>query len=117
MEFYVLYYENGRGGIAVSIDDGDHVILANGKILYTHHTVWEECAEDYEDLLSPIQKEAVERARKAWEERKDVDEVISAFRRDRLKAERRTPQKGKPEKKIQVPEGALVVMSELERPR
>ena len=53
----LTYYENGRGGIAVSIDDGETVFVKTGRRLPLDESIWEEAEEVLE--LSDVQAAAV----------------------------------------------------------
>jgi len=83
-----LYYENGRGGVAVSLDAGEFVIVKTGrKLLLTQVPLWEESHEDLEHLLSPEQVAALEKARAAPPPT-EMGGLVNTFRKRRLQQER-----------------------------
>lgn len=66
LEEGILFFQNGKGGFAVSVNSGDTAILSNGKeISLGGKTIWVEAEDEMlaEASLSPVQKEAVERIR------------------------------------------------------
>lgn len=107
----IIFYENGRGGVALSVDGGQLILLANGKILPAEDTVWEVSYEDVEAKLTPVQRDALEEARKA-PPLDELGEVLAEARRDRIRARKNSLQTPRPIPKV--PEGALVVVSDFE---
>ena len=57
MDIPPLYYRNRAGAIAVSVDDGDTLVLPNGRTIEVN-AMWEETDPD-EGALSEPQREAV----------------------------------------------------------
>ena len=104
--FEVLYYTNGRGGAAISLDGGEHVILKNGRKLLQEDTIWVESDVDEAGPLSEIQEQAIsdERARRAAlsEDASQLDDIVSAYRKRRLREGVRNPtqQPKKPNRKL-----------------
>lgn len=66
LEEDIIFYQNGKGGTAVSVNGGDTAILANGKeISLTSKTAWVEAEDDFaaEESLSEAQRSAVDKVR------------------------------------------------------
>ena len=97
MSFEILYYTNGRGGSAVSVDGGEHVVVSTGRSLLLVDTpVWEEANEE-DCVLSPKQQQAVQEAVAEWEaqseEQAELSEIVLNYRKRRLIDAKRHPTK------------------------
>jgi len=94
-ELEVLFYENGRGGVAVSVDGGEHVVISTGRTLLLADTAWEESGEEPWDDLTEPQKAAIVEARERLlsmnEAQSDLDEIVLNYRKRRLHEARRSP--------------------------
>lgn len=95
MSFEILYYTNGRGGSAVSVDGGEHVVVVTGRSLLLVDTpVWEE-ADEEDCTLSPEQEAAVQEAVAEWEsqtaEQTELSEIVLSYRKRRLLDAKRNP--------------------------
>ena len=102
----ILFFSNGRGGVALSVDAGETVMIANGRTLDPRKTVWEETGEDVEDQLSDLQQAYLRDARSVV--LSDVERLIRQHRRQRLaESHLYIPEKVR----VHVPEDALVVKS------
>jgi len=112
MKLDIFYYENPRGGVAVSVDDGEHLVIPSGRVLLAEDTVWDEVSSDLESKLTAAQAEVLRQAREDFAAMGDIDLMVEAFRRRRLSEEQRNPVYKAPGKHRQLPESALVVMSE-----
>ncbi len=116
-ELEVLYYSNGHGGVAISVDGGEYVIVRTGRRLLLSETKWEEADEDEVGLLSPEQETAiddVERERAAMTPEQSVmSEIVLNYRRRRLREAQINPT-AKPEKpKREVDPSVMVEYSDL----
>lgn len=95
MSLEILYYTNGRGGSAVSVDGGEHVVVATGRSLLLVDTpVWEE-ADEEDCTLSSEQEAAVQEAVAEWEsqtaEQTELSEIVLSYRKRRLLDAKRNP--------------------------
>jgi len=110
----ILYYGNGRGGAAVSLDDGITVIVATGRTLdRTGVPMWEETdLEDIEALLTEPQKKAIQdyRNRPPLTPLQEMAERLR--RKTALRLRRENAQPNSHTYLGQLGEEALVVMSE-----
>lgn len=111
-ELQIIFYANGRGGVAVSVDEGETLVLADGRVLPAGSTIWKEALDDeVEDRLSPVQRARVEQVR-AKPPARGMEAVVEQYRADRLRVSRQFAQ---PDPEFpEVPEGALVVKSEFD---
>ncbi len=50
----IVYYTNGKGGVAFSDDDGATVVVPSGRRI-DMTPVWEECSDDLEGELNTLQ--------------------------------------------------------------
>ena len=83
----IIYYTNNRGGYALSVDQGEYLMLADGRTITVHGTIWEECGAEAEDHLSPQQKEALREALETPQD--EMDQITAKYRRARLEARAR----------------------------
>ena len=108
----IIFYTNGRGGVAVSVDRGDSLILANGRNIQAAETVWEETDEDVEARLTDVQKQAVTEVR-SRPELDGMDKIVYGYTRARQNIQRNDmPLPGR--KPPVLSEDAVVVVSDLE---
>lgn len=56
----IIYYETAKGLVAVSLDEGETIILPSGKTMPPTE-MWEESPIDLKDKLNALQLEAVEK--------------------------------------------------------
>lgn len=111
-ELQITFYSNGRGRVAVSVDDGENLVLADGRKILHAGTIWREALdEDVEDRLSPEQRRVVTEVR-ARPPARGMAAVAEQYRADRLSTARHYAQPD-PEP-VEVPEGALVVKAEFD---
>ncbi len=112
MELEVLFYSNGRGGTAISVDGGEYVIVKTGRRLLLTETSWEEDDEEECGPLSPEQEAAIEAARaeigSLSEKEAGVSEIVLAYRKRRLREAQFSP-KAKPEKPKRVVNPAVMI--------
>lgn len=111
-ELQILFYVNGRGGYAVSVDDGETLFLSSGKTIPQAGTVWQEALdEDVEPRLSAQQRQVVAEVR-ARPPARGVAAITEQYRADRIFASRHYAQPD-PEP-VSVPESALVIKAEFD---
>ncbi len=108
-EIDIIYYTNNRGAYAVSIDQGEYLILADGRQLQVHGTVWEECGAEAEAHLTPLQKDAIQEA--IATPATEMDQITMKYRRARLEARQRAAAE-KPLRKLD--ERSLVVKADFD---
>ena len=107
----LVFFTNGRGGVAISVDGGVHLQIANGKLMAARHTAWEVADEDedeLEDKLSPQQKLVLKMYR-FRPEPTGVDAIVQTYSKGRRRESKHLPGE---QRRTKVPEGAQVVMSE-----
>lgn len=113
MDRTVLYFQNLKGKVAISLNLGESVIIPNGRTISLDHTsAWEEVSEDLEKDLSDIQIKKMEEFlnRPPPGELENMADVLGRGLRD---LDRRT--KAKPlEQRIGIPNSALVVCSDFD---
>lgn len=112
-ETQIIFYQNPRGGYAVSIDGGDTVVLPTGNRIDLVGSVWTEA--DDEDLaeknLSAVQHRALQEVRL----RKNATGIDAILLRSKESKRSLRGYYAKPEAPPPVvPEGALVVKSDFE---
>lgn len=115
-ELEVQFYENGRGGVAISVDGGEHVIIANGRRLLLADTTWEDSDENWEALTEP-QRAAVEEAKVQLaglnEAQSDLDEIVFKYRKRRLREAQRSPTRAPEKPTRELPETVMIEYSDI----
>ena len=100
--FEILYYVNGHGGTAASVDGGEYVVVKTGNMVPQAGTPWEECDEEDCGPFSSEQQALVDRAcakeASRTEEESGLNDVVLAYRKRRLGVAERGP-KPEPEKR------------------
>ena len=86
MEEVLFYYRNRSGLVAVSCDEGDTIILPNGKVM-EHNDFWEDAQEDLRAELTPQQEAALKRA-EARVDNSEMGQIIRKYSRSRKEQER-----------------------------
>ena len=104
----IVYYENGKGGVAISTDAGENLMIANGKTMKAHGTIWQEVSEDLFDQLSDAQKAHLEEAQQTVFSETEI--LARNLRKMRLQLERVSNEK--PVRKLG--EGVMVVKAEFD---
>jgi len=107
----IIYYTTPKGLVAVSLDEGETIILPGGKTMPPTE-VWEEAATDLKDKLTPVQREAVDKFLSS-EEMTDLERIAWKLKQGTRKAAKDYAQKAKPEIP-DVPLDALVESSDPE---
>jgi hypothetical protein len=114
----VIYYSNGQGGTAISVDEGEHVIIANGRWLLASETTWEEEGEDDCGPLSEAQKKAIEEAQAELdamsEAEGELSDIVLAFRKRRMLAESHNPAQSPEKPKRKLNPSVMIEYSDLE---
>ena len=118
MKLEVLYYDNDRGGTAISVDGGEYVIVRTGRRLLLSDTSWEESDVDDCGPLTKIQELAIDEAQAAkaaeTEPETEMSEIVLAHRKRRLQLESIHPQKRSRRLIRKLSADAVVVTSDLE---
>lgn len=112
-ETQIIFYQNPRGGYAVSVDGGDTVVLPSGKRIDLVGSVWTETEDEdlAEKNLSPEQRTALGEIRA----KKNATGIDAILLRTRESKRSLRGYYAKPEApQLVVPEGALVVKSDFE---
>ena len=109
----IVYFENGRGGVAISWDGGENVMVVTGRMISTHTSAWEESSDDLFDQLNDRQREALEAAKVETipllkQEARDLGRRLRATDRSGVFAPREAPIHPR------LAESARVVMSEID---
>ena len=104
----IVYYENGKGGVAISTDAGETLMIANGKTMKSHGTIWQEVSEDLFDQLSDAQKEHLNDAQQTV--LSETELLARNLRKMRLKLEK--PSNEKPIRKLG--ENVMVVKADFD---
>jgi hypothetical protein len=108
----ILYFTTPKGLVAVSLDEGETIVLPSGKTMKPTE-VWEEASTDLIDKLTPIQRAALDTFRAA-PEMTDLERMAWDLHKGTLKAAKHyAPRDSKPETP-DVSLGALVVESDPE---
>lgn len=117
MELEVLYYGNGRGGVAISVDGGEYVVIKTGRRLLLSATAWEEADTEDRSALSPQQEAAIKAAEAAiaaqTETESGVSELVNAYRQRRLRKGETLAGQVIDKTKRQVPASAMILYSDL----
>jgi len=113
----VLYYDNGRGGTAISVDGGEYVVVRTGRRLLLSETSWEESDEEDCGPLTAEQESAIASAEakiaEMGEAEGELSEIVLNYRQRRLHQERISP-RAKPEKpRREVSPAVMVEYSDL----
>lgn len=112
----VLYYTNGKGAVAISVDEGEHVVIPNGRVLMRAETVWEESGEP--GPLSESQQRALQEAQDELgamsDAESDLNDIVVAFRKRRMREEQLHPTRSPEKAHRRVSSSAMVEFSDLE---
>lgn len=106
----IIYYVTAKGLVALSLDEGETIILSSGKRMPPTE-VWEETSDDLEASLSDKQKTLLVEARK----KKPMTEIeaLAWAHRKRERHDKRAYTKG-PKFVRELGENVAVVKSDLE---
>lgn len=108
MAIPLYYYRNRSGLVAVSYDEGTHIIVPTGRILEVFDA-WQDVVDDCYGELNADQLRTLERM-KSVERDDPIGHIINRYARDRRDVERRDGTGDAPNFRIRpVPEWALVV--------
>jgi hypothetical protein len=112
----ILYYTNGRGGLAISIDGGEHVVIKTGRRLLLRDTRWEE-TDDESIPLSPEQEAAVEAALAELaalsEDQKELNDLVVKYRKRRLRHAKTHPTREPEKRHRKLPPSVMVEYASL----
>lgn len=108
----IVLYTNNKGGVAISIDGGETLMIADGRFLPVGETVWTEGDVD-ESRLSDAQTKYVEDARSLSGEMTELQKIAANLRRDRRARESDYYRPKEPIKR-KLPESALVIAAEFD---
>lgn len=110
MSIPLYYYRNRSGMVAVSYDEGTHIIIPTGRVLEVFDA-WQEVTEDCREELNADQLRILERMQEVT--RDDLmGHIINKYARDRRDVERRDGTGDEHNYRIrQVPESARVVVA------
>ena len=108
----IVLFTNSKGKVAVSIDGGETLMVADGRILPVGETVWTE-GDAEESQLSALQTQYVEDARKTASEMTDLQKIAANMRRDRKNHESEYYRPKEPIRR-KLPESALVIAAEFD---
>lgn len=106
----ILYYRTDRGGIAISLDEGETVIIPSGRKMPIT-PVWKETDEDLEDSLTVMQAGALEEFREK-PPMTDLEQMAWNLRKAERQDEKNYAQP-EPDHRY-VRESALVVVAEFD---
>lgn len=73
--FDLIFYTNGKGGVAVSVDGGMEVIVPTGRFLFVENTVWEEDDSFGIEDLNEVQKKLIEEAQLRYKGMNDIEKL------------------------------------------
>ena len=105
-----FYYLNSRNGmVALSIDEGETMMLPSGKVLSVRPEVWELEPEDLEDDLS-LKQQAFLAHHKEKPPMDYIEQLAWKLRKGRLAVAKDFAQAPEPRKKA--PASAMVVKSD-----
>lgn len=112
MELEILYYSNGRGGTAISVDGGEYVVVKTGRRLLLTDTSWEEDDEEECGPLSPEQESTIVAAKAQidalTEAEAGLSEIVLSYRKRRLREAEIHPT-AKPEKPRRKVDSAVMI--------
>jgi len=106
----LIYYVNPKGWIAISFDEGETLIIPDGRRV-TVNPVWEEESDDLEEQLSPKQQAELVKFR-ARPPMTEAEQTAWDIRKMRLNHSRiyAQPEAARPK----IPESAMVITSALD---
>ena len=108
----IVLYTNSKGGVAISIDGGETLMIADGRTLPVGETVWTEGDVD-ESRLSEVQTRYIEDARASTGEMTELQKIAANLRRGRKTHESEYYRPKEPIKR-KLPESALVIAADFD---